>query len=126
MNAERSSGIVGLNGAAKTTLVKLLSRLHEPTGGGIGVDGADLRAMTVLRYGSRQSNSSADPIHSPPMYCRYSRAKPSRTPRTRRTLSRSPANYRFGSRVGRCWRWSPMVPMSVAGSRASVRFATYQ
>ena len=43
--AGRSTAIVGLNGAGKTTLVKLLTGLHEPTGGRITVDGIDLATL---------------------------------------------------------------------------------
>ena len=38
--------LVGETGAGKTTLVKLLSRFHDPTGGRILVDGRDLRTVT--------------------------------------------------------------------------------
>ena len=38
--------LVGETGAGKTTLVKLLSRFHDPTGGCILVDGHDLRTVT--------------------------------------------------------------------------------
>jgi ATP-binding cassette subfamily B protein len=37
-----STAIVGLNGVGKTTLVKLLTGLHDPTAGRITVDGVDL------------------------------------------------------------------------------------
>ncbi|HLJ68526.1 MAG TPA: ABC transporter ATP-binding protein [Chloroflexota bacterium] len=37
--------IVGENGAGKTTLVKMLTRLYEPDGGRITVDGYDLRDL---------------------------------------------------------------------------------
>ncbi len=37
--------LVGETGAGKTTLVKLLSRFHDPTGGRILVDGRDLRTV---------------------------------------------------------------------------------
>lgn len=45
--------LVGENGSGKTTLVKLLCRLYDPTGGGIRVDGIDLRefAKSDLRRG---------------------------------------------------------------------------
>jgi ATP-binding cassette subfamily B protein/subfamily B ATP-binding cassette protein MsbA len=38
--------LVGETGAGKTTLIKLLSRFHDPTAGTIRVDGHDLRAVT--------------------------------------------------------------------------------
>jgi ATP-binding cassette subfamily B protein/subfamily B ATP-binding cassette protein MsbA len=38
--------LVGETGAGKTTLVKLLSRFHDPSGGRILVDGHDLRSVT--------------------------------------------------------------------------------
>lgn len=38
--------LVGETGAGKTTLVKLLSRFHDPTGGSLRVDGQDLRSVT--------------------------------------------------------------------------------
>jgi len=38
--------LVGETGAGKTTLVKLLSRFHDPTSGSILVDGHDLRTIT--------------------------------------------------------------------------------
>jgi ATP-binding cassette subfamily B protein len=45
--AGRCTAIVGLNGAGKTTIVKLLSRLYEPTGGRVLVDGEDIRSYGV-------------------------------------------------------------------------------
>ncbi|MBV9109995.1 MAG: ABC transporter ATP-binding protein [Gemmatimonadetes bacterium] len=39
--------VVGENGAGKTTIVKLLSRMYEPTEGRILVDGVELREMDV-------------------------------------------------------------------------------
>jgi ATP-binding cassette, subfamily B, bacterial len=45
--AGRCTAIVGLNGAGKTTIVKLLSRLYEPTHGRLLVDGQDVRSYGV-------------------------------------------------------------------------------
>lgn len=39
--------LVGLNGAGKTTFLKLLTRLYDPTGGRILLDGYDLREYDV-------------------------------------------------------------------------------
>ena len=41
--AGTSLAIVGVNGAGKTTIAKLLCRLYDPQGGAIEVDGVDLR-----------------------------------------------------------------------------------
>jgi len=38
--------LVGHTGAGKSTIAKLLARFYDPTGGGITIDGADLRDVT--------------------------------------------------------------------------------
>jgi ABC-type multidrug transport system fused ATPase/permease subunit len=38
--------LVGETGAGKTTIVKLLTRFHDPTEGSVRVDGVDLRTVT--------------------------------------------------------------------------------
>lgn len=43
LKAGEKLALVGENGAGKTTIVKLLARLYEPTEGGIRLDGRDLR-----------------------------------------------------------------------------------
>jgi ATP-binding cassette subfamily B multidrug efflux pump len=44
--AGETVALVGETGAGKTTIVKLLARFHDPTGGRILVDGQDLRTVT--------------------------------------------------------------------------------
>jgi subfamily B ATP-binding cassette protein MsbA len=39
--------LVGMSGAGKTTLVNLIPRLYEVTGGGILIDGVDIREVTL-------------------------------------------------------------------------------
>lgn len=48
--AGRSLAIVGANGAGKTTVVKLLCRLYEPTNGRITVDDVDLIGLDVVGW----------------------------------------------------------------------------
>ena len=45
--------IVGLNGAGKTTFIKLLCRLYDPTDGVILLDGVDIREYDYADYMSR-------------------------------------------------------------------------
>lgn len=45
--AGRTTAIVGSTGAGKSTLVKLLLRFYDPTGGAVTLDGRDLRALRV-------------------------------------------------------------------------------
>jgi ATP-binding cassette subfamily B protein len=52
--------VVGENGAGKTTIVKLLCRFYEPTGGGITVDGVDLRRIPMAGWRARLSGAFQD------------------------------------------------------------------
>lgn len=45
--AGETHAIVGLTGAGKSTIVKLLLRLYEPTGGRVTVDGSDVRDLAL-------------------------------------------------------------------------------
>lgn len=51
--AGQSTAIVGRNGVGKTTLVKLLCRLYDPTAGSVEVDGIDLRSLDVEAWRER-------------------------------------------------------------------------
>jgi ATP-binding cassette, subfamily B, bacterial len=51
--AGESLALVGENGVGKSTLVKLLCRLYDPTAGRITVDGVDLRELDLEQYRRR-------------------------------------------------------------------------
>ena len=51
--AGTSLAVVGANGACKTTLVKLLARLYEPSSGRILVDGVDIRELELESWRAR-------------------------------------------------------------------------
>ena len=46
VDAGQTVALVGETGAGKTTIVKLLTRFHDPTSGCVRVDGVDLRTVT--------------------------------------------------------------------------------
>jgi len=54
--------LVGETGAGKTTLVKLLSRFHDPTEGRLRVDGVDLRTVTQASLRSQMGVVLQDPF----------------------------------------------------------------
>ena len=54
--------LVGRTGAGKTTLIKLLSRLHDPTAGAVCVDGLDLREITQQSLRSQMGIVLQDPF----------------------------------------------------------------
>jgi ABC-type transport system involved in Fe-S cluster assembly fused permease/ATPase subunit len=55
--AGSSVAIVGETGGGKSTILKLLNRLYDVTGGGIEVDGQDVRDVTLRRYVINASSS---------------------------------------------------------------------
>jgi len=46
IDAGKTVAFVGQTGAGKTTIIKLLTRFHDPTSGIVSVDGTDLRTVT--------------------------------------------------------------------------------
>lgn len=52
--------IVGATGSGKSTLIKLLTRLYEPTGGTIALGGVDIRALPVSELRRRVTVISQD------------------------------------------------------------------
>ncbi|AGK96022.1 ABC transporter ATP-binding protein [Clostridium pasteurianum] len=47
IKANQNCALVGLNGCGKTTLIKLLARLYEPTEGGIFIDGININEFSL-------------------------------------------------------------------------------
>ncbi|WP_043669393.1 ABC transporter ATP-binding protein [Streptomyces xylophagus] len=48
--AGQTVAFVGETGAGKSTLVKLVARFYDPTGGRVTVDGTDLRSLDITSY----------------------------------------------------------------------------
>ncbi len=63
--AGKSMAIVGQNGVGKTTLIKLLARLYDPTSGRILVDGKDLRDFDIESWRSRLAIAYQDFVRYP-------------------------------------------------------------
>ena len=55
--------VVGVNGAGKTTMTKLLAGLYRPTSGRITVDGTDLRDLDVEAWRRRMTALFQDFVH---------------------------------------------------------------
>lgn len=62
IRAGETVALVGETGAGKTTLVKLLSRFHDPTSGRVLVDGFDLRTATQQSLRSQMGIVLQDPF----------------------------------------------------------------
>src|SRR3954471_5136874 len=60
--AGRTIAIVGPTGSGKTTLVALLPRLYDPTGGSVTIDGADLRDVDISSLRHEVGLVSDDPF----------------------------------------------------------------
>lgn len=58
--ASATVAIVGENGAGKSSLVKLLARFYDPTGGRILIDGVDLRDIDLDGWRARVSTAFQD------------------------------------------------------------------
>ena len=53
VNAGETVALVGANGAGKTTIVKLLTRLYDPSAGRVTIDGIDMRVYDVASVRSQ-------------------------------------------------------------------------
>lgn len=62
VRAGETVALVGETGAGKTTIVKLLTRFHDPTSGCIRVDGVDLRTVTQASLRKQMGMVLQDPF----------------------------------------------------------------
>lgn len=62
VRAGETVALVGETGAGKTTIVKLLTRFHDPTGGRVLVDGVDLRTVTQQSLRKQMGMVLQDPF----------------------------------------------------------------
>jgi len=62
VDAGQTVALVGETGAGKTTIVKLLSRFHDPTAGSVLVDGVDLRVVTQQSLRKQMGMVLQDPF----------------------------------------------------------------
>ena len=62
VNAGQTVALVGETGAGKTTIVKLLTRFHDPTSGRVCVDGVDLRTVTQASLRRQMGMVLQDPF----------------------------------------------------------------
>jgi ATP-binding cassette subfamily B multidrug efflux pump len=62
VRAGQTVALVGETGAGKTTIVKLLSRFHDPTEGSVLVDGVDLRTVTQASLRRQMGMVLQDPF----------------------------------------------------------------
>ncbi len=60
--AGETTALVGPSGAGKTTLVSLVDRFYDPTGGRITIDGLDLRAVTIHSLRERIAVVPQEPV----------------------------------------------------------------
>ncbi|MEN9871636.1 MAG: hypothetical protein RLZZ171_2628, partial [Cyanobacteriota bacterium] len=65
LRAGETLALVGENGAGKTTIIKLLARLYDPSAGIILVDGIDLKQLDLTRWRQQIAVVFQD-------FCRYS------------------------------------------------------
>ena len=62
VRAGETVALVGETGAGKTTMVKLLTRFHDPTSGAVLVDGVDLRTVTQRSLRKQMGMVLQDPF----------------------------------------------------------------
>jgi ATP-binding cassette, subfamily B, multidrug efflux pump len=62
VDAGQTVALVGETGAGKTTIVKLLTRFHDPTSGCVRVDGVDLRTVTQASLRKQMGMVLQDPF----------------------------------------------------------------
>jgi ABC-type multidrug transport system fused ATPase/permease subunit len=66
--------VVGANGSGKSTILKLITRLYDPTTGEILINGRDIRTLKLADLRSAVSVLFQDYTHFPLSVCHYSGA----------------------------------------------------
>jgi ABC-type multidrug transport system fused ATPase/permease subunit len=58
----KSMALVGCSGCGKTTIINLLQRFYDPTGGSIRIDGMELKQMDLLQHRRHIGVVTQDPV----------------------------------------------------------------
>ena len=120
--------LVGRSGAGKTTLVNLMPRFFDVTGGGILIDGVDIRDVTLdslraqIGIVTQETVLFDDTISSNIAYGRPDASRPrSRRRHAPRTRTSSSRPSRRATRRRSASAGSACPAASVSGSRSRVR-----
>ena len=111
--------LVGHTGAGKSTIVKLLARFYDPTGGRVLVDGHDLREVTMTLAAPPAGDGAAGGLPVRPQRGREHRLRPAGREPPRRSRRR-PAPWARTSSSRRCPRaTTPRSPSAAPGCRSA-------
>ena len=61
--SNRTTALVGANGAGKSTIIKLLCRFYEPDAGRLTLDGIDIRDISIMELRRRITVLFQQPLH---------------------------------------------------------------
>ncbi len=96
VDAGSTVALVGPSGAGKTSLVALLARLYDPTGGSVEIDGADIRSIDVVSLRSEIAFVAEESfLFSATVAENIAYAKPDATPEEIETAARRAQAHGF-------------------------------